>query len=203
LWYGLNSVAVKVAHDPGQPALTPLFRWRRLFDLRPSSPGGCTSIYLMYLAQLGLCSTRANCCHAFSSGSSTVNSRRNSVIIGVLPGCRTDIQPPKSVKTLPRFCSRVRNSRFRCVISRNRAKSQLPLRRPCLKQPPPATRCSGEQRFLDQVENACRLNHLSDHTEQSLSRLVHVGASVRQHRRAARRPMEFDASIDFRIERRF
>src|SRR5713101_6429775 len=61
----------------------------RPVDSGPSSPGGCTSTCLMCLAQLGHCSTRAKCCHAFSSGNSTVNSRRNSVIIAVLPCRRT------------------------------------------------------------------------------------------------------------------
>src|SRR5438132_11677658 len=50
----------------------------RPVDSALSSPGGCTSICLMCLAQLGHCSTWAKCRHASSTGKSTVNSRRSS-----------------------------------------------------------------------------------------------------------------------------
>jgi hypothetical protein len=47
----------------------------------PTSPGGCNSTRLMYLAQVGHRSARARCCHAGSRGWSTANCRLSSVVM--------------------------------------------------------------------------------------------------------------------------
>src|SRR5438309_2070463 len=54
--------------------LMPLVRWMKPLDCGPSSPGGCSSIFLMCGAQLGHCSTRVRCSHALCKGTATVNS---------------------------------------------------------------------------------------------------------------------------------